>query len=261
MPSASQRVLRDLFTNHLHFTPTARDIETFEADLAVVSPSLMKASLKEIGAVRGPKPAGAGQWRDALYVVYNRKVAEHAQLFPVFHCFETAFRSTLAIEMEGHYKIAQWWMPVENIQRKGGDLGTLSRIGIVDPASARAIKSIGYLLQDLRSRKIDVTQFQDGYALLEHSTLGHVKGFVSEHWSIFTTKFVKNGQPLSRDHFADKFDRIILARNAVYHHQSFSGMTDVYKTASELLAYIGFPLPLIHQKIAQARCAPPSYAR
>ena len=111
MPRASQRVLHDLFVNHLHFTPTPADTAQFEADLAVVSPSLMKASLIELE--RGIRmPAGGKGWRTAMFEIYNRKVAKHAKLFPVFHCFETAFRSYTAVHLEDYCKIPQLLMPL-----------------------------------------------------------------------------------------------------------------------------------------------------
>ena len=102
-----------------HLTPTPADIARFEADLAVVSPSLMKASPVELGMGRSCRPVDAGEWRDAIYAIYNRKVAEHAQLFPVFQCFETAFRSTVAVTLEEHYWIPRWWGP-STVEQRGG---------------------------------------------------------------------------------------------------------------------------------------------
>jgi hypothetical protein len=52
------------------------------------------------------------EWRAAISKVYYRKVAAHAQLFPVFHSFETASRSTVALQLEQHYFHKRWWRAV-----------------------------------------------------------------------------------------------------------------------------------------------------
>lgn len=259
MPRASYRVLADLFANHLHFTPTPADIASFERDLAVVSPSLMKASLIELGLGKSSKPAGAGQWRDAIYGIYNRKVAEHAQLFPMFHCFETAFRSRVAVSLEELYQIPKWWMPISNVLRAGGDVAAVTFIGVVNPLSADRRRAIKLLVEELTRQSVDVTLFQDGYELLEHSTMGQTKRLLESHWPAFRDFFTRNGQSVAPDVIFAKFERVRAARNAVYHHMSFSGMTDAYETAAELLGYINFPLPKIHKTIDQTTCAPPSY--
>jgi hypothetical protein len=100
MPTASHRVLLDFFQNHLPFTPTPGQIDQFERDLALVSPNLMRAALKEAHAGRAVQQGSFAQRRAAIFRIYYRKVAEHAQLFPIFHTFETAFRSTVAVELE-----------------------------------------------------------------------------------------------------------------------------------------------------------------
>src|ERR1043165_8217886 len=108
MPDISYEILSRLFRDHLPFLPTPRQIAAFQADLKLVSPLLMEAALIEVragtqGYLLVYRP---DEWRAAIFRVYNRKVAEHAQLFPIFHSFETAFRSTLAVVLEKHYQHA-----------------------------------------------------------------------------------------------------------------------------------------------------------
>ena len=257
MPAASYRVLHELFEHHLHFTPTQADIAKFEADLAVVSPSLMKASLMELAVGRSRMPVGTGEWRAAIYAVYNRKVAEHAQLFPAFHCFETAFRSTVAVTLEDHYKIARWWGPL-SVEYRGGPAA--SPIGVRQAVSSDRLRALRLLVKDLTDlRRLDVMSFPDGYALLELSTLGQIRRLVEAHWALFRDRFRIKGQPMAPKVFLEKFDLIENARNKVYHHQSFGGMGEVYETARELLGCIGFPLPSVHKRIAVTNCNPPPY--
>ena len=102
--------------------------------------------------------------------------------------------------------------------------------------------------------------FQDGYELLEHSTLGQIRRLLHAHWSLFKSRFtVQAGQPMALGVFLNKFDRIEKARNTVYHHVSFGGMTDIYLTAEELLDCIGFRLAEVHPRIAATKCQPPPY--
>ena len=202
---------------------------------------------------------GRGEWRKAIYAVYNRKVAEHAQLFPVFHCFETAFRSTVAVTLEDHYKIPCWWGPLTK-QHRGGQVA--STIGIVQHVSQPRLRSILLLVADLTEKaKLDVMIFQDGYELLENSTLGQIRRLLNAHWELFKDRFTIHGQPMAPKVFLSKFDRVEAGRNAVYHHRSLGGMTDVYQTAQELLNCIGFRLDAVHSRIATTKCKAPPYLR
>lgn len=254
MPRASQRVLHDLFVNHLHFTPTPADTDQFEADLAVVSPSLMKASLKELS--KGTRmPAGGKGWRTAMYEIYNRKVAEHAQLFPVFHCFETAFRSYTAVVLEDFYGIPQWWSQSHKEIETGQPVSIIGNVHAVPSAYKRAIRITTKNLME----RYDVMSFADGYELLENADLHDIQRLIIEHWPIFRGVFIIRGQPITSNVFRDKFDAIRNARNSVYHHKSFGGMTQIYEYSEELLGCIKFPLSSVHKKIANIPHANPPY--
>lgn len=254
MPQANQRVLNNLFVHHLHFTPTPDDTRQFEADLAVISPSLMKASLIELSAGTW-RPAGGKGWRKAMFDIYNRKVAEHAKLFPVFHCFETAFRSHAAVVIEEQYKIPQWWGPLYK-ELNGGPQASI--IGVQQSVNAERRKAIRIMVGNMMSY-VNVMACQDGYELLENAELADIKRIILAHWPIFKAPFRIKGNPISENVFRDKFDKVRLARNDVYHHKSFGGMTDVYDNANDLLRCINFSLPVAHKRIAAATCADPSY--
>ncbi|WP_207184161.1 hypothetical protein [Methylobacterium indicum] len=240
--------------NHLHFTPTRADTDRFEADLSVVSPSLMKASLKELS--NGTRmPAGGKGWRTAMYEVYNRKVAEHAQLFPVFHCFETAFRSYTAVNLEDFYGIRQWWSQSYREITTGSPVVT---IGVIKSVPSLYKRSIKITTENLMNN-YDVMSFSDGYEFLENADLYDVQRLIIEHWPIFKKNFKIRGQPISSNVFRDKFNIIRTARNSVYHHKSFGGMKQVYEYSDELLRCINFPLSSVHKRIANIPCADPPY--
>jgi hypothetical protein len=258
MPEASLRVLKEFFVNHLNFTPTAGDILLFERDLAVVSPSLMRASLAEIRNTQPMQSGRARDWREAIYRVYNRKVAEHAQLFPLFHSFETAFRSVTAVTLENHYQQPKWWAPFEVALKTGAHAKTITKIGAIGISTDVAV-AMTYMVDDLIRKKVSLTALTNGYELLTETDLSRVGALIFHHWPIFKPFFVRKSVPLSRAHFMTKFDRVRDARNSVYHHKSFAGFTDCYQSAEDLMAYLSFPLERIHAKIAAAKCAPPAY--
>src|SRR5258708_19319151 len=104
----------------------------------------MEASLIEVragtlGYVLVYRPS---EWRAAIFKVYNRKVAEHAQLFPIFHSFETAFRSTAAVALERHYRHPRWGRGGFQAVRKGQPAKSVTRGGEV-PMTKTAAFIIG----------------------------------------------------------------------------------------------------------------------
>ena len=130
MADTSHEFLINFFVNYLPFTPTPSQVDDFKRDLSLVSPYLMEASLVEVkrGAV-GRRLSQGKDWRPAIFQVYNRKVAEHAQLFPIFHSFETAFRSTVAVKLEEYYGEIVWWGAINLELRARRDPRTVRKIG------------------------------------------------------------------------------------------------------------------------------------
>ena len=264
MPDISYEFLTDFFVNYLPFTPTAHQVNVFQGDLALVSPYLMRDALKEVcagnpGNILHYQP---NDWRPAIFKVYNRKVAEQAQLFSVFHCFETAFRSTVAVALERHYNQTRWWAGVHAALRAGQLARTVRQVGGVvltrDAADliARIIESIdGPSFQ--RNR---VATFQNGYEFAENCDIGQIGFLVEKHWAIFSHRFVRGTRRLSMADFMAKFQRVRDARNDVYHHKSVARMTNVVQTAEDLLDYLNFSLGFVYQKVTDSSPAPLAFA-
>ncbi|MCP1854487.1 MULTISPECIES: hypothetical protein [unclassified Bradyrhizobium] len=254
MPDISYEFLTKFFTDYLPFSPTPSQVEVFQSDLTLVSPFLLEASLIEVkegtkGQILKYRP---NDWRPAIFSVYNRKVAEHAQLFPVFHSFENALRSTVAVTLEQHYKHARWWRAIYEELKKGGKAKNISQIGGV-PLARHAAFRIGTIIQDMEGKQFPngpVAAMMNGYEFMHDCNLGHIRQLIEEHWTIFSPKF----HPLSVADFTAKFDKVREARNAVYHHRSLSGMSDVVAAAEELLDKLDFCLKFVHGKVAE--CEP-----
>jgi hypothetical protein len=253
MSDACNRYLTDFFTNYLPFTPTSRDVEMLKRDLQLVSPFIMRAALKEVKATQPAlRCRPISDWREAIFRVYNRKVAEHAQLFPVFHSFETAFRSTVAVDLEDFYKQNDWWTPVKN------DLVATDAPRSQIHIHGRQISSditflITKIITDIELKsKIDVRALADGYEFLEYCSLNHVKDLILNHWHIFGGRFRRGKLLMSQKDFSARFYRVINARNEIYHHKSVAGLKHVVSTAEELLDNLNYSLGFATHKIASS---------
>jgi hypothetical protein len=253
MPDASFRVLSQFFQDHLHFTPTPDLVDLFEADLALVSPHLMLGALKEVSA--SLKGRQVKEYREIIFGVYNRKVAEHAQLFPIFHSFETAFRSTVCVELERYYGQSQWWESVYRVLRRGVAPTTITCIGgrTLPKDTAHLIGEIIWHIDGQNLQRNIVSTLTDGYRFTEQCKLSQIEKLIVHHWSVFGPAFAKHPRKLTRKDFQAKFSRVREARNEVYHHQSLSRMNQLVSVAKELLDYLDFSLGFVHHKIMTTR--------
>jgi hypothetical protein len=251
------------FVNYLPFTPTAVQVDTFRKDLSLVSPYLMEAALIEVkNGTQGRNLSDSRDWRPAIFRVYNRKVAEHAQLFPIFHSFETAFRSTLAVELESFYGIKKWWQTINEAVRDGGDARSVTRIGNkpIGRDTANALAQLIYSIDGANLSRDHIAGCTNGFEFLEHCELSHVARLIEVHWSLFSPKFVRNKNRLSLGHFKNKFRSVREARNDVYHHKSVARTTDVVAHAEDLLDYLGFSLGFVFEKIWDAAPQEPRFS-
>jgi hypothetical protein len=261
MTDISYQFLSDFFVNYIPFTPTAGQIALFQSDLALVSPYIMGAALKEVregtlGKILIYRP---NEWREKIFQVYNRKVAEHAQLFPIFHSFETAFRSTVTLTIEQHYRQPRWWMPIHAALRAGKDARNIGVIGTC-PISRDAAHLIGRIIYAIEGDKLQrsiVSRCQNGYEFLECCDLSHISQLIDQHWKLFGPKFSR----MSRSAFAAKFTRVQDARNDVYHHKSVARMANVVSAAEELLDCLDFSLAFVYKKITHTTPVPPTFAK
>lgn len=262
MPSASHRVLIDFFEKDLPFTPTAGQVEQFERDLALVSPYLMKAALKEAAAGAAFQQGNFSEKRAAIFRIYYRKVAEHAQLFPIFHTFETSFRSIVAVELESHYGIANWWNPIIARLRAGDaarTIGTINGVNISRDAAHR-IGQIMYAIEGDNLSRGRLIGINDGYAFAELCDLTHICDLIVEHWGIFAAHYSGSPRIVTRGEFTAKFKKVRDARNAIYHHKSLAQMAGVVSAAEELLERLRCSLRFSYQKISQATIADPTFS-
>jgi hypothetical protein len=262
MPAASFRVLSQFFQEHLHFTPTPGQVELLESDLALVSPDLMEAALKEVSESHALAARHVKEFRGIIFRVYNRKVAEHQQLFSIFHTFETAFRSTVSVNLEAYYGRPDWWAVIYHALRKGASTRTVPRIGCrsLPKDTAHLIGEIIYYIDGEALQRNRIPKLPDGYALTQHCKLSHIGKLVTEHWCVFQAQFVHGARKLTLTDFRDKFRRVCDARNEVYHHRSFNGMTKAVLSAEELLDRLDYSLGFVYQKIASARVLAPKFA-
>ncbi len=262
MTDTSYEFLIKFFVNYLPFTPTAGQVDEFKRDLSLVSPYLMEASLVELkNGAQGKTLSQGKDWRPAIFQIYNRKVAEHAQLFPIFHSFETAFRSTVAVSLEEHYGMTTWWKFIDAKIRAGKDPREITFIGNqrITRDLANSIAELIYVIDGAELHRNAVGSFTNGFQFLEHCELAQVSRLIEDHWSIFAGKFMRGQNRLSLSHFKTKFRTVREARNDIYHHKSVARMTGVISNAEDLLDYLGFSLRFVFDKIADAAPQEPRF--
>jgi hypothetical protein len=262
MTDTSYEFLIKFFVNYLPFTPTSGQVDDFKKDLSLVSPYLMEASLVEVkNGTLGKNLALGKDWRPAIFQIYNRKVAEHAQLFPVFHSFETAFRSTVAVSLEEHYGEKVWWKFIDAKVRAGKDPRDITFIGRqkITRDTANSIAQLIYSIDGADLHRNAVGGFTNGFQFLECCELAHVARLIEDHWSIFSARFIRKQNRLSLNHFKAKFKTVREARNDIYHHKSVARMTGVVTNAEDLLDYLGFSLCFVFDKVADAAPQEPRF--
>lgn len=262
MPTASQRVLLEFFQHHLPFTPTGAQVDQFERDLALVSPDLMGAALKEAHAGKAIQQGSFAERRAAIFRIYYRKVAEHGQLFPLFHTFETAFRSTVAVKLETHYGKADWWKPIFQALRAGDDAKTVGWINGIAISKDKA-HAIGQIIFHIEGEKLGrnvLGGVADGYAFAELCDLNHIGNLVYHHWGLFSPAYFQQPRVMALSEFRLKFKRVREARNDIYHHKSVANMTGVVGAAEDLLERLHCSAEFAYEKITASRISAPPFA-
>ena len=265
MLGTATEFLTRFFVEDLPFTPTARQIDVFLSDLGLVNPHLMAGALKEVraGIVGSVLVYQPNDWRRLIFQIYNRKVAEHAQLYPIFHTFETSFRSTVAVTLEDHYRHPRWWAGIYQQLRKGNPATTISQVSGV-PMPKHAAHRIGQILIAIdgdQFRRNIVAGLKNGYEFAERCDLRQIRQLIVEHWKpVFEDQFVRPQKRLTQADFRAKFDRVLEARNDVYHHKPVARLNNVVATAEELLDYLDCSIDFVYQKIKDATPKSPHFS-
>lgn len=263
--TCSRRLLQTIFENDLHFTPTPRQIDKFLADLRVVSPSLMHASLKEVEAARKLAGVPSREARRVIFECYHRKLAEHARMFPVFHVFENAMRSVLAHALEDAYVgdggHPIWWRTIAD-WLDGSERPSLRHLPSGKTIKADALSATCHLLSSIRRRheaRLALEVVTDSYGLLALADMRHTQTLIAHHWGDFTRYFETSrpgAPPIQRQTFLDMFDKVRRTRNAVYHHVSMGSLNKTVDLAERLLDRLDVSLSHVCDHVAAATVAP-----
>jgi hypothetical protein len=122
----------------------------------------------------------------------------------------------------------------------------------------RAAFRIGKIIESIDGAGFErniVGALTNGYEFLQCCDLIHIKQLIEEHWNVFSSTF----KPLTFADFLAKFERVRVARNEVYHHNSVAGMSDVVSAAEELLDRLNFSLRFVYNKIAAGKVTLPTF--
>jgi len=140
---------------------------------------------------------------------------------------------------------------------RGLDPRTVQQVGGI-PLTRRRAAVIGKIIRVLDNDTLDACT--NGYEFMECCDLGHIKMLIEDHWSVFSSKFWSPPPPLTSTNFTERFERLLNARNDLYHHKSLPRMAGVVSAAEELLDRLDFSLGFVFDKITSCNPTPPSFS-
>ncbi len=232
MPLTAERQLLETFRYRLGGTRTVLEVERFEADLYRANHALIKSALIEAQAIAA-RLGAARDARAAVLALYDARLAEIAQMFPVFFIFESAYRAFTAARLAAVYGDDLWWEPIRQAVLAGSDPRNIASLA-GKPAKRDAVDAITHLLKTLRTP--DMHALGGTYDLLEAGTLTHVSRLISAHWADVEPVLRQSSQPhLTSANFSDQFIKVRNARNDAYHHRLIRDRAKVVLGAERLL--------------------------
>lgn len=183
-----------------------------------------------------------------LHRVYHRKLAEQASLYPIFHIFETSYRSFLAFWMEDYYGTGEWWK--EHYDRLVWIEANRSKVAPprIDEVNGKPIANrVSFAIENFVSNVAGPQLSSDhlmgvpSAAIFSRSKLSDLEALIEEQWpqisSSFPTTF-PNGMVVTQNGFVTKFRYVRDARNTSFHHREVSARAMVMSIAEELLDMI-----------------------
>jgi hypothetical protein len=238
------RRLGELF-DLLKITPTAHQIDEFEADLRKLNQLLLKETLQALSETKWLSLRLPRNYRGLVLTGYHRRVKRITDLARYFFVFESALRATTAAEIELYHNSVQWWEPVEAALAAGKCRSpvkgfTQDQVKVV----ATALCNIyGHNVQrSVLENNTSKTSFADGSQLLSKIDLGMLRSFVLAYWGPCFRKYYipKGGRlGLSKTDFHDRCTLVIGARNSAYHHNPVRGSREALSAVRNLLSYLG----------------------
>lgn len=262
------RLLNELIENEL------RGCFIYEEDKKCLKLFIARANLElaanAIKELRGSvKKKNGGKLQEGSFIkfvrTYNRKLAEQANLYPIFHIFESSFKMRLAAWMEGYYGSLDWWQPIY----------FAAKAHTTDPAPYRIVTSINgkpittgtartiyNLLQGIDGQQFEAPKspyVTDGTRLFMRAKLSDIEELIFEQWTEFKTSIpgrLADGAPLDENVFKSMFKRVRDARNDCYHHREVPKRQEIAKNAEHLLDLIDVHLESKYKYASEYRLKP-----
>lgn len=197
--------------------------------------------------------------------IYNRKLAEQANLYTIFHIFESSFKMRLAAWMESHYESIRWWDPVYSAatmnNRESAPYRFVKSIN-GKPITAGTARTIYNLLQGVDGQQFETPKspdIDDGTRLFMRAKLSDVEELIFEQWTEFKVSIparLPDGAPLDENVFKSMFKRVRDARNDCYHHREVPKRQEIAKNAEHLLDVINVHLESKYSYASEYRLKP-----
>ncbi len=183
-----------------------------------------------------------------LHRVYHRKLAEQASLYPIFHIFETSYRSFLAFWMQDYYGTVEWWK--EHYDRLVWMEANRSKAAPprIDKVNGKLIANrVSFAIENFVLNVAGPQLSSDhlagvpSAAIFNRSKLSDLEALIEEQWPQISVSFptaFPNGMVVTQYGFVTKFRYVRDARNTSFHHREVPARAMVMSIAEELLDMI-----------------------
>jgi hypothetical protein len=237
---------RELLGAYLTFSPNPREVDSFETDMRILNPTLLKDSILEAKATTDMARTPQAEQRQIIHRIYTRKIKEFSSLYPFVFAVENAMRSALSDHLEAHFGRPDWWTVVRDAILAGKDHKAFAVI-CGKPASRDFIKqaffTVGKLLEGPQKAKITGAGLTDEFYYC--LTIGELGRLMTTDWILIRGMFEPDaslGFTLDHTTFNNTIKVIREARNELYHSNPIRNRKVVVESCERILNALNFHL-------------------
>ncbi|WP_288429372.1 hypothetical protein [uncultured Agrobacterium sp.] len=239
--------IAELLGTYLTFTPNTRQIEAFHADLRVLHPELLKASIKEALSAVDKVSVETALQRITIHAIYNRKTKELASLYPVIFALENSMRSSLSEFLGNYFGRVDWWVVIRDAHLAGKTYKSFVNVAINGRlTTVDFIKQCFFTMEHLlKSHEACISGPDKNDEFYYCLTIGDLTRLMLTDWSTIRKMFREDriiGFKLDHYNFKSSMNLIRDARNALYHSNPISNRRAVYAASERILNALDFHL-------------------
>ena len=239
----------ELLGEYLTFSPTPRQVASFDADMGTLNPTLLRDSIKEAKATRNLNGIDHAEQRRIIHAIYTRKVKEFSALYPVVFAVENALRSKLADFLAAHFNRMDWWVIIRDAIQQGRNHnhfvnGTIAGRPTSQSFIRQAFFAMGKILdvQQMAPRVMGPNLTDEFYYCL---TIGELARLMETDWTRIRQMFRDDatlGLKFDLNAFRSNIRLLRDARNELYHSNPIKNRSAVFEASERILNGLDFHL-------------------